>query len=170
MWGRSKKRHALVLPGSQSGLEFLGDGLPCWEVFLPPPHPGWMHPTPTHPHPGSSFTWLCGVGNPDPLLAQMTPGVQGLAEHVRPAEQVPTSTFHPCQEALWPRQPGGSWGSGTCICDCPSSDPGLGVGRLVWNLRESPLGCLWGRCTESNAAGILFFVKADRIYSNSFHQ
>lgn len=96
MWGLSKRRHALVLPGSQSGLEFLGDGLSCWEVFLPPPHPG------------SSFTGLCSVGNPGPLLAQMTPGVQGLAEHVRPAEQVPTSTFHPFQEALGPRRPGGS--------------------------------------------------------------
>lgn len=35
------------------------------------------------------------LGNLDPPRAQVTPGFPGLAEHVHPAEQVRTSTFHP---------------------------------------------------------------------------
>lgn len=92
----TKKGHALILPGCQSGLKFLEHCLPCWEVFLSPPQSGWTDPTLTPTPPGCAEV----LGNLDLLFAQMAPGFQGLVEHVLPAKQVLTSTFHPLPVGL----------------------------------------------------------------------
>lgn len=129
---------------------------------FPAPNPEWMDGWIPPPHPFSprgerALSPGCAVvlGDLDPLCAQMTPAFQGLAEHVHPAERVLTSTFHPLPGGSGAWLPGGSCGSGTCLYDCPVTDPwlGVGVGRFIQNECQSPLGCLLGHHNKSHAAG-----------------
>lgn len=147
---------------------------------FPAPNPewmdGWIPPLPPFsPRGEGSFTCCVVVlGDLDPPCAQMTPAFQGLAEHVHPAERVLTSTFHPLPGGSGAWLPGGSCGSGTCLYDCPVTDPwlGVGVGRFIQNECQSPLGCLLGHHNKNHAAGISFFVyeEANRTNNNDFHQ
>lgn len=117
MQGHGHKHRSSVLPGSQRGLEFLGNWVPCWRSSYLQSRMGGG--TPSRPCP--TLTWVapwpgCAVvlGSLDPPCAQMTSDFQGLAEHVHPAGQVVISTFHLSPGGGGAMLLGVSRGSGTC--------------------------------------------------------